>query len=85
MYLHTVSCIGLPPRPKEDIDFRHVTFGTMSESLQREVSLFQTVPKPEQFHKYPETDFGDPLIRWLGGETEALIKLNERLSQVNEN
>ncbi|KAI5709133.1 hypothetical protein M8J76_010944 [Diaphorina citri] len=36
MYLHTVSCIGLPPRPKEDIDFRHVTFGTMSESLQRE-------------------------------------------------
>ncbi|XP_026686476.1 cryptochrome-1 [Diaphorina citri] len=76
-----LQVLGLPPRPKEDIDFRHVTFGTMSESLQREVSLFQTVPKPEQFHKYPEMDFGDPLIRWLGGETEALIKLNERLSQ----
>uniref|UniRef100_A0A8D8Y8F0 Cryptochrome-1 n=2 Tax=Cacopsylla melanoneura TaxID=428564 RepID=A0A8D8Y8F0_9HEMI len=81
MFLHTVSCIGLPPRPIDDIDFTRVTFGTLPDNVAAQVGLHECVPKPEQMDKYPEPDFANPLIRWVGGESEALIKLTERLSQ----
>jgi len=82
MFLHTISCIGLPPRPVDDIDFKGVKFGIIPEHLAEELKLLDQVPDPEFFGLTPEK--GDKMVRWVGGETHALKHLLSRLQVEGE-
>lgn len=80
MFLHTVSVIGPPPRPVDDIDWTNVKFGKLPAYLASELKVFNTVPTPEDLLVFPETPIGERMVRWIGGETRALQHLRDRLS-----
>lgn len=53
MMLHTISVLGLPPRPVKDVDFEDVAFGRVSEALGTELGLLKSVSKyllPENYY-----------------------------------
>ncbi|KAK7792275.1 hypothetical protein R5R35_013307 [Gryllus longicercus] len=80
MFLHTISVLGSPPRPIGDVDWTLVEFGTLTPlPLPHNLHIFQHFPTPEDFGIYPEEKNGDRIIQWIGGETQALKHLKERL------
>ncbi|KAF4522540.1 Chryptochrome 1 [Ephemera danica] len=81
LFLHTVSVIGDPPRPVADPDWSNVKFGKLPEIITQEFKMFACVPSPEHFGLTPPAT--SPVVRWVGGETQALKHLQERL-QVEE-
>ncbi|EDW83799.1 uncharacterized protein Dwil_GK13802 [Drosophila willistoni] len=79
MFLHTVEIIGLPPRPTNDPNWNNVGFVEISQELQRELKYLQHFPTPEYFNIYCDNMGYLAKINWRGGETEALLLLQERL------
>uniref|UniRef100_T1PEJ3 Cryptochrome-1 n=1 Tax=Musca domestica TaxID=7370 RepID=T1PEJ3_MUSDO len=84
MFLHTVQVIGLPPRPADDPDWTNVEFIQIEENLIKELRGFLEFPTPEQFNIFPEKLSYLAKTKWIGGETQALLHLRERLN-VEEN
>ncbi|XP_025837056.1 cryptochrome-1 [Agrilus planipennis] len=78
MFLYTVDILGDPPRPKDEPRWSRVKFSNPFPLLEKVLYSFQTLPNPEDFGVFPEIT-ETPLVRWIGGETQALKKLEERL------
>lgn len=76
---HTVHIIGLPPRPVEEPEFEHVRFVQLSAELRAELGCFDQPPMPEDFNVYSDNMGYLAKINWIGGETQALLLLGERL------
>ncbi|KAL7729669.1 hypothetical protein ACLKA6_007941 [Drosophila palustris] len=79
MFLHTVQIIGLPPRPVHDPHFGGVSFVRLSPELRKDLRCFEQTPSPEQFNIYSDNMGYLAKINWVGGETQALTLLGERL------
>ncbi|XP_071444604.1 cryptochrome-1 [Hetaerina americana] len=84
LFIETVPIIGTPPRPVRDADWSNVTFGTLANSLLVEFEAFNSFPTPESFGLEREVKDETPIVRWIGGETHALLQLAQRL-KVEEN
>ncbi|KAM7361384.1 circadian regulator cryptochrome [Cochliomyia hominivorax] len=84
MFLHTVQIIGLPPRPVPDPDWQNVKFHKLNEKLIMELQVFLEFPSPEDFNVYPDNLSYLAKVKWIGGETQALLHLQQRL-KVEEN
>lgn len=41
--------------------------------------MFQSIPLPEQLGYFPSKHFSEKILKWVGGEQKALLKMNERL------
>jgi cryptochrome len=81
MFMHTINIIGQPPRPVDVPDWSEVTFGELNATLIKEFKVSSEIPKPESFGLQSP---GHGLIRWVGGETRALVDLVKRLRQEEE-
>ncbi|XP_017856393.1 PREDICTED: cryptochrome-1 [Drosophila arizonae] len=79
MFLHTVQIIGLPPRPVRDPNFEGVKFVQLSPELRHDIGCFEMTPTPEHFNVYSDNMGYLAKINWVGGETQALLLLGERL------
>lgn len=79
MFVHTISVLGSPPRPVEDADLSSVEFATPSFSLPSNVEILKNIPSPEDFGLAQEVEFSERIIQWIGGESQALRHLQERL------
>nr|ACJ08741.1 cryptochrome [Sarcophaga bullata] len=79
MFLHTVQIIGLPPRPVPDPDWHNVKFVKLSEKLIKDLGVFLESPTPEDFSVYPDSLSYLAKVKWIGGETQALLHLDQRL------
>ncbi|XP_069358731.1 cryptochrome-1 [Maniola hyperantus] len=79
MFLHTVAIIGNPPRPVDDVDLRGVNFVSLPDSFYKEFTVFDKAPKPEDLGIFLENE-DIRMIRWVGGETEALVQMQSRLA-----
>ncbi|XP_065354622.1 cryptochrome-1 [Calliphora vicina] len=84
MFLHTVQIIGLPPRPVPNPDWKDVKFHKLSEKLIMELKVFLEFPTPEDFNVYPDELSYLAKVKWIGGETQSLLHLHQRL-KVEEN
>uniref|UniRef100_A0A1I8PPM0 Cryptochrome-1 n=1 Tax=Stomoxys calcitrans TaxID=35570 RepID=A0A1I8PPM0_STOCA len=84
MFLHTVQVIGLPPRPVLDPEWTGVEFLEINDAVIEDLNGFKEFPTPAQFNKFPEKLSYLAKTKWIGGETQALLHLRERLS-VEEN
>lgn len=80
MFLHTVQTIGLPPRPAPDPDWTNVKFGQIPQPLLLKLNAFQKWPCPEDLKVYAEIVESVAHLKWVGGETQGLIQLNNRLT-----
>lgn len=79
MFLHILSVVGDPPRPVEDPEWEGVKFGFLPLNIGNDVTVYHSIPTPEQLG-YLQTRSSDQQInRWIGGEQTALIKLQDRL------
>ncbi|XP_063709618.1 cryptochrome-1 [Culicoides brevitarsis] len=83
MFLHTVQTLGHPPRPIPDVDWTNVRIGKLS-ALLPDLDLFHQMPTPEDFNIYMDSNYYLKYQEWVGGETEALKLLSQRL-KVEEN
>ncbi|XP_043946773.1 cryptochrome-1 [Drosophila biarmipes] len=79
MFLHTVQIIGLPPRPAADPRLDDVSFVELAPELRRSLGYFEELPTPEHFNVYGDNMGFLAKINWRGGETQALLLLEERL------
>ncbi|KAL9895760.1 circadian regulator cryptochrome [Glossina fuscipes fuscipes] len=84
MFLHTVQVIGLPPRPAENPNWKGVNILNINETILEKLPGFTEIPQPEQFNVFAEDLNRLALVKWKGGETEALILLEERLKVEGE-
>nr|BAF45421.1 cryptochrome precursor [Dianemobius nigrofasciatus] len=85
MFVHTVSVIGPPPRPVEDVEWSVVNFGVLPmSSIPSDIKVFKNFPTPEDFGISSEVGNMNRIIQWIGGESQALRHLQERL-KVEEN
>ncbi|KAG7302510.1 hypothetical protein JYU34_012424 [Plutella xylostella] len=78
MFLHTVGTMGEPPRPVEDADFTGITFGTLPDCFYQEFTVYDKTPKPEDLGVFLENE-DIRMIRWVGGESQALLQATQRL------
>lgn len=62
-----------------DADWSNITFGKIPNELGKELNLLDKIPTPHDFGIYPEKPGSDRMIRWSGGEKQALVNLENRL------
>lgn len=79
MFMHTVSVIGVPPRPVKDPDWTGVKFGQLPADLVDGIKVYQSIPTAEQLGFSPSNHSNEQIIQWIGGEQQALLKMRERL------
>jgi len=79
MLQHTVQIIGLPPRPAADPRLDDASFVELAPELRRSLGYFEEMPTPEHFNVYGDNMGFLAKINWRGGETQALLLLEERL------
>lgn len=72
--------MGKPLRPAPNPDWTNVHFPQIPSNLATELNLWETVPHPEDFGIFPEPEWSLRHLEWIGGETQALQKLKNRLS-----
>ncbi|KAK3927894.1 Cryptochrome-1 [Frankliniella fusca] len=78
MFLHILSVVGDPPRPVEDPEWSSVKFGSLPANIGNGLTVFPTIPTPEQLGYFQGNSLGQQM-RWFGGEQTALRKMKDRL------
>ncbi|KAH8280088.1 hypothetical protein KR018_007531 [Drosophila ironensis] len=79
MFLHTVHIIGLPPRPTADAHLEDASFVDLSHELRRSLGHLEQIPTPEHFNIFSDNMGFLAKMIWRGGETQALLLLEQRL------
>lgn len=74
-----MQIVGLPPRPVHEPHFGGVSFILLSPELRRDLGCFEQMPSPEHFNVYSDNLGYLAKTNWVGGETQALMLLAERL------
>ncbi|GAB0091616.1 Cryptochrome-1 [Sergentomyia squamirostris] len=79
MFLAVTDFLGEPPRPVGDADWSKVHFPVIPPKLAAELNLLSAIPTAEDFGIFPEPERALCHLEWIGGETQALKKLKDRL------